>query len=281
MHGGKQAVKDTIAAVLIGLCLAATSVSAQEAMHYYNRGLESSLAYKRVEYFTKALHLDPNLAEAYEKRAIHYFFQVKLDKAIQDYTRVVELKPNSPEAYKMRGMAYLKKGHSEGFRAELERLAYHYWQLGVSQSDEFLARAIEDFTRAIELNPQAAKPYSYRAKAYRLVGMIDEAIRDATEAIELQVDPQSSAMAHQTLAEIYRRLGQTELYEANLLRSIELDPYSPDYPPLHVPLSVRDARDASTLKGVGRVGLLGIIILTFVVIFRVTLKAPRKRDEPQ
>ena len=40
----------------------------QDAIYFYNRGLESSMANKRIEYFTKAIQLNPNLAEAYEKR---------------------------------------------------------------------------------------------------------------------------------------------------------------------------------------------------------------------
>ena len=49
-------------------------------------------------------------------------------------------------------------------------------------------RAIENFTKAIELNPDLAIAYSNRGVAYGEKGDIDRAIADFTEAIELQPD---------------------------------------------------------------------------------------------
>ena len=197
-------------------------------MEFYNRGLKNSLAYKKIEYFTKALLLDPNLVEAYEKRAIHYYFQRRLDKAIQDYTRVIELKPQRVNAYQMRGLAFLKKEQGEGIKAEINNLTFHLSKQEVPEFSESLERAIGNFSRAIELEPQLASAYSYRAEAYRLKGMTEEAIRDATIAIQLQRDQKSTANAYNTRAKIYRKLGQDELSEAYYSKSVELDPYSSD-----------------------------------------------------
>ena len=272
-------MKTIVVAILASLFLTATATGAQDAVELYNRGLRSSLAYKRIEYFTKALQLNPNLTDAYEKRATHYYFQEKLDQAIQDYTRLIELKPDSANAYLLRGLAYLKKGHGEGLIAEINRLALRYTGLGEPEDSKALERAIDDFSYAIELNPQLAAAYSYRAEAYRLIGMIEEAIRDSTTAIQLRGDQKSTAYAYATRAEIYRRLGQSELYKADFRKSVELDPYSPDYPPLHVPLMLLYSDNTDGLKTVSWLGLLGIIILTFVLIFKLTLRAPEKRDK--
>jgi tetratricopeptide (TPR) repeat protein len=272
-------VKRIVVATLVYFSLTATAAWAQDAVELYNRGLRSSLAYKRIAYFTKALELSPNLADAYEKRAIHYYFQEKLDKAIEDYTRVIELKPDSVNAYLFRGLACLKKGHSEGLIAEINRLALRYIGLGEPEDSKALERAIDDFSCVIELDPRQAAAYSYRAEAYRLIGMIDEAIRDSTTAIQLRGDQKSTAHAYATRAEIYQRLGQNELYKADFRKSVELDPYSPDYPPLHVPLMLRYSVNTAGLKTVSWLGLLGIIILTFVLIFKLTLRAPEKKDK--
>lgn len=272
-------MKKIVVATLACLCLTPTSAWAQEAFELYNRGLRSSLAYKRIAYFTKALQLNPNLADAYEKRGTHYYFQDKLDKAIQDYTRVIELKPDSVNAYLLRGIAYLKKGHGEGLIAEVNRLALRYTGLGEPEDSRALERAIDDFSSVIELDPRLPVVYSYRAEAYRLMAMIDEAIRDSTMAIQLRGDEKTTAYAYATRAEIYRRLGQNELYNADFRKSVELDPYSPDYPPLHVPLMQRYSVNTASLKTVSWLGLLGIIILTFVLIFKLTLRAPEKRDK--
>jgi tetratricopeptide (TPR) repeat protein len=245
-------------------------------MEFYNRGLKSFLAYKKIEYFTKAIQLNPNLTEAYEKRAIHYYLQWQFDKAIQDYSKVLELKPRATNAYLMKGLAYFKKEYGEGYSTEIKNLAFHLSKQEVPEFSKSLERAIDNFSYAIDLDPQLASAYSYRAKAYRIKGMLEEAVRDSNMVIQLRRDQQSTARAYATLAKIHRKLGQDELSEANYRKSVELDPYSPDYPPLHVPLIYPCVSDTPTLEIISRLGLVGIIILALVVIFKLTLPAPKK-----
>lgn len=271
-------MKKIIITTVTYLCLTAVSAWGQDAIEFYNRGLKSPLAYKKIEYFTKAIQLNPNLAEAYEKRAVHYFLQWQLDKAIQDYNRVIALKPDNVNAYLMRGLAYFKKEYGEGMSAELKNLAFHLSKQEVPDFSESLERAIDNFSCAIELHPQLASAYSYRAMAYRIKGMIKEALHDTTMVIQLKSDPQSTARAYKTLSKIYQKLGQNELSEVNFRKSVALDPYSPDYPPLHVPIISNDPSDNASLKAVGRMGLVGIIILAIVVIFKLTLPSPRKKN---
>ncbi|MBW1957793.1 MAG: hypothetical protein JRI63_04575 [Deltaproteobacteria bacterium] len=265
-------------ATLVYLCLAVSAAWGQDAIEFYNRGLNSSLAYKKIECFTKAIQLNPNLAEAYEKRAIHYYLQCQFDKVVRDYTKVIELKPNAVKAYLMRGLAYFKKDYGEGYSTEIKNLAFHLGKQKVPEFNKSLEMAIDNFSHAIDLDPQLASAYSYRAKAYRIKGMLEEAVRDSNMVIQLQKDQQSTARAYATLAKIYRKLGQDELSDANFRKSVELDPYSPDYPPLHVPLIDPCISDTPTLKIISRLGLVGIIILAFVVIFKLTLPAPQKKD---
>ena len=264
---------------VIYLCLTATVAWSQDAMEYYNRGLESSLSSKRIKYFTKALQLNPNLVPAYEKRAIHYYFQGRFDNAIEDYTRVIELKDHPADAYQRRGMAYLKKAHGEGMVAEIKRLVHRHRRPGVPEKKEFLIRAIDDFSRAIELEPQKAPAYSYRAEAYRLIGKTNQAILDASRALQLTGDPKSTANAYHVLSLVYRELGENALYESAYAQYVQVDPYSPDYPPLNVPLILKSyIPNTKTLKVVQRLGLLGIIVIAFAVIFQLALRAPRKKD---
>jgi tetratricopeptide (TPR) repeat protein len=261
-----------------GLFLTATTSWGQEAIRYYELGLKSSLAKDKIHYFSKALQLDPSLAEAYKKRGTHYFFQGKLDKAIEDFTRVTELKPCSAAAYQMRGVAYLKKAHPEGLLAELNRLALKYTDLGVPEPVDVLLHASRDLTRAIELNPHMVSAYSYRAEVYRLRGRITEAMDDCSTAIRLQGGSLSTARAYVTRAKLHRQAGQKELSEADYHRSVALDPFTPDYPPLHVPLMLGYSANGADLQSIRWAGLLGILILTFVVVFRLSVQAPKKND---
>ncbi len=251
----------------------------QDALDSYNRGLKSSLAYKKIEHFTKALQMDPNLVEAYEQRAIQYYFRRWFDHAIRDYTRVVELKPHKVDAYLMLGRSYLWKGKGSGIKGEINNLASHFRKQRVPEHAESLERAIDHFTRAIELDPKLASAYSYRAVAYRIKGMTAPALRDANLAIQLQGDQRSTANAYATRTRIYQQMGQYDLAEANFRKSVELDPYLADFPPLHVPLIHPGFGNTSSPKPVGRMGLFGIVILLFVVIFKITLPAPNKKDE--
>jgi len=271
-------VEKIIVATLVCLFLAATSAWSQDDIEFYNRGLKSSLAYKKIDYFTKAIQLNPNLAEAYEKRAIHYYFQRRFDKAIQDYTKVIELKPQRVDAYLMLGRTYLRKKKGSGIKAEIRNLVLNLRKHHVQEYNESLERAIENFNRAIELDPQLANAYSYRADAYRIKGMTDVAIRNTTIAIQLGGDRRSVARAYAIRAKIYRKLCQNDLSEVNFRKSVELDPYLSDFPPLHVPLIYPGFGNTSSPEPVGRLGLFGIIILTVVVIFKLTLPAPKKRD---
>lgn len=271
-------MKKIIPTILIYIGLITVTAWGQDAIEFFNRGVKSTLAYKKIEHFTKAIQLDPNLVEAYEKRAVHYYLQWQLDKAILDYNRVIALKPDNVDAYLMRGLAYFKQEYGEGYSAELKNLKFHLSKQEAPDFSESLERAIDNFSHAIALNPRLAIAYSYRAMAYRIKGMTKEAILDATMVIQLKSDPQSTARAYKTLSKIYQKLGHYELSEANFQKSVALDPYSPDYPPLHVPLISNDPSDTASLKAVGRMGLFGIIVLAIVVIFKLTLPYPRKRD---
>ncbi|MGD8687333.1 MAG: tetratricopeptide repeat protein, partial [Syntrophobacterales bacterium] len=133
--------------------LGADPAYSKDAMKYFNLGLQSSVTRKKIEYYTKALELDPNLVAAYEKRGLLYYYQENYESAIQDYLTYIELAPATGEAYTMVGTGYLKKG--------LYEPALYY------------------FTRAMELEPEHVKAYANRAETYRLMGREEEAMRDA------------------------------------------------------------------------------------------------------
>ena len=234
-------MKKILFAILTYMMVTTSAAWAQDAMYFYKRGVESSLANRKIHYFTKALELNPNLVEAYEKRAIHYYFQQRYDNAIHDYTKVIELKPGAAEAYRRRGSAQLKKG-------ELEP-------------------AIDSLSRAIELDPRVASAYGFRAEAYRLSGMATEAVRDSTEAIGLRGDERTTATAYRTRAKALLELGHEEESDADFNKSVELDPRY---------VLIRYLTGNSSLEGVRQMGLMGIIAICFVGIFQLTIRAPRK-----
>jgi tetratricopeptide (TPR) repeat protein len=239
-------MKKMLLTVLTCMMVTTSVAWAQDAMHFYRLGIDSSLANTKIKYFTKAAELNPNLVEAYEKRAIHYYFQRRYDNAIRDYTRIIELKPNGAEAYLMLGSAHLKK--------------------------EELQPAIYNLSRAIELDPKVARAFGNRAEAYRLSGMAIEAVRDSTTAITLRGDDRTTATAYKTRAKALLELGHEEESDADFNKSVELDPRY---------VLIRYLTGTSSLEGVQRMGLMGIIAICFVGIFQLTMRAPRKDGHHQ
>jgi len=247
-------MKKVIVGFISCLLIPIAAAWSQDALHFYDLGLNSSMAYKKVHYFTRALELDPGLTEAYEQRGMLYYFQGKYTATIIDFQRVAELKPFDSGADIMLGLAFM----------ELENY------------DE----AISHFSRAIVLDPQLTSAYSHRAEAKRLKGMIDEAIQDATRAIELGDSERIIGKAFTTRSKAYRELGHIEQADADFKKALKLDPEQYKYSLLtSTELLAESASEASLPKRVSWMGAALIVALLFVVIFKLRLSPPKKDDD--
>jgi len=224
--------------------LSALSVYGENATDYFNRGLKSTFTRTKIKYFSKALELAPNLTEAYEKRGMLYFFQGKYDNVIQDFQTYIELSPPKAEAYRMLGMGYLKSGDYPS--------------------------AIYNFTRAIEIDSKQANAYSNRAEAHFLSGNYDQTILDSTKAIGLDGNPRDIADAYRTRAKAFRKTGRNELSAADIRSSWQIDPrYAYYYRALYGYANPQSMRKA---------GLIGVIGIAFLLLFKFKLKPPEKDD---
>ena len=87
-----------------------TKAHGMDAMAYFNLGIENRMTYKKINYFSRALELNPSLSEAYEKRGMLYYFQEKYELMIQDFQRFIEFVPTNASALRMLGIGYLKTG---------------------------------------------------------------------------------------------------------------------------------------------------------------------------
>ena len=115
-----------------------------------------------IEYYTKAIELNPDLPETYNNRAAAYFHTDKFDNAINDANAAITLKPDFPEAYNVRGVVYNAKREFDN--------------------------AIRDYTTAIRIAHNFAEAYAGRSFSYASTGQIDQAIKDANTAIALKPD---------------------------------------------------------------------------------------------
>ncbi len=129
---------------------------------------------RRIADLTKALELNPEMADAYVQRGNIYSgisFGLATDKAknlaaaIKDYSKAITLRPTSSYLYFKRGQTYLKN----------------------SDDPKRFEQAIPDMTKAIELaqdNQELFQALKARGQAYARCGQQNLAIVDFTKSIE-------------------------------------------------------------------------------------------------
>lgn len=245
--------------ILIGvigcLILVASTAWSQDAMYYYDLGVRSTVTKEKIHYFTKALELNPRLYSAYQKRGRLYYYREQYSKTIEDFRKVTDMDPHDSEAFRMLGLAYVEEGYYD--------------------------EAIAHLTRAVELDPKLTSAYSHRAEAYLLKGRAEKAIEDASKAIALRGTEPIIGRAYTTRSKAYKLLGQSELAEADYNKAYSMDPEHYDYRYFTVTDALASyASDSGYINATGarRVGLVAIVALLFVLIFKVFLPGPDKRD---
>ena len=123
--------------------------------------------------YTRALDINPSMAEAYNNRGYAYGSKSQYDQAICDYTKALELKL-SAKIYDNRGYAYVIKAQYD--------------------------RAISDFNNALEINPEYAQVYNNRAWAYYSEKEYDKSWEDVKKMQEsgYQISPILLEVLHRT-----------------------------------------------------------------------------------
>jgi len=213
------------------------------ALEYFDLGLKTSMAYKKTNYFTMAIELNPRLAPAYAERGLNYYFQGKYNEVIEDFTNYIRLVPNKADAFRMLGMAYLKINNNE--------------------------QAVINFDKALDLEPEIKGVLGYRAEALRVMGQLDEAINDSNKALTMESNPRILADIYRTRAKTYLELGEEELANADFKKAAEIDPRYFFY---------RYISGYADLEDMRKAGLIGMIGITFVFIFGLRLKPPKKDE---
>ncbi|MCM1154970.1 MAG: tetratricopeptide repeat protein [Roseburia sp.] len=150
---------------------------------------------KAVESYSRAIDMQPNIAQFYKGRGYAYRNLGKYDEAVSDYNKAIELSPGYANAYNNRGFVY--------------------------KSLKEYDRALSDYNRAIELEPELANPYNNRGFVYHDLGEYDKALSDYNKAIEL--DPEY-VMAYNNRGFVYHDLGEYDKALSDYNKAIELDP---------------------------------------------------------
>ena len=158
------------------LNLLETSPDADTSAGHYWRGrvyLGRGELDEAVSAFSKSINRDETFAPSYRYRANAYKDMGDLDASLADYTVLLSLQPEDI-FYNRRGLIYEELGQ--------------------------YARAEEDYTRAIELNPKWAIPYNNRGFVRMHLKQWDGAKKDLETAISLEP---SSPTPYINLAGVY------------------------------------------------------------------------------
>ena len=187
-----------------------------------------------IECYSRAINLDPGMADAYYHRGIAYGELCDFDRAIADYTKAITLNPDFAEAHCRCGLTHNLQGNFDRAITNFDRAielnpdsadAYHGRGIAYSELCDF-DRAIADYTRAITLNPDSAEAHCSRGVAYNVQGNFDRAITDFDRAIELNPD---SANAYHGRGLAYYYQGNFDRAITEFDKVIELNPDARSY----------------------------------------------------
>ncbi len=152
------------------------------AQEWFENGFKTIDKNEKINYYTEAIKLNPNFADAYYMRGTNRQEKGDIDNAITDFNNAIRLKPDYAEAYNNRGNAY--------------------------QSNGKLIEAIADYTQSIELsNLNSYLPYNNRAHVRRKMHDYVGAISDYEEAVRLKPELPDLLDAYNYLGTMYRIIG--------------------------------------------------------------------------
>jgi len=198
------------------------------AMELYARGRATNDNRQKVNLFTQALILQPNLTLAYFERGEAFLNLEQYDSAIVDFNRVQELNLDVQEIWAYRAQCYDKLGKYKEAAANYDRAIalnprYELYLLraNLHKSNRRFDLAIKDYTVVLKTKPQDADLYADRAFCYQKMKKSQQALKDYQQALELRPN---SAELYYNIGTVYWTLGRWELVVQNWEKCQQLNP---------------------------------------------------------
>src|ERR1035441_3210365 len=178
---------------------AAPAVEEEEltAQQWFERGLAAAAIDEQLRFYSEAIRLKPDYADAFVNRGIARRAKGDVEGALQDFNEAIRLKPDSAITFIGRGNARRAKGDVEGALQDYNeaiRLKPDYADAfinrGVARRDKGdVEGALQDYNEAIRLKPDYALAFYNRSNARRAKGDLEGARQDQDEAIRLGYKP--------------------------------------------------------------------------------------------
>jgi tetratricopeptide (TPR) repeat protein len=177
---------------------AAPTVKEREltAQEWFERGFNAADPDDKLRFYTEAIRLKPDYADAFYNRGLARYSKGDLEGAARDYDQATRLKPDYAEAFYGRGLAGYGKGDLDGALQDYERAIRLKPEYAEAICDRGLVRygkgnlegALQDYERTIHLKPDYAIAFYNRGLARRAKGDLDGALQDYGQAIRLKPD---------------------------------------------------------------------------------------------
>jgi len=168
-----------------------------EAEKYYLKGrdyfLEQDKQHEALEYFNKAINLNPNYAKAYVEKGEVLCISRKYIESLECIEQAIKLNENDVRAHYNKAIVLVKLNKIQNAK-ECFNLAE---KLTCNDADGYYARAyalteleryqeaLKDRNKAIELKPDCAYAYETKGETLFELGSYQEAIKAFDQAIEL------------------------------------------------------------------------------------------------
>ena len=148
---------------------------------YANINLQKGDYFSALGNFDTALQLKPNLVKTYINRGFTKYMMNDYEGTISDCNAALSLNPGLVQVYTNRFAAKNNLQDYEGALEDLEILHQHFrdsvelfqivfHRAGVKVSTGNLEGAIDDYTQAIQLNPNDPMTYYNRGRIWRILG---------------------------------------------------------------------------------------------------------------
>jgi superkiller protein 3 len=207
---------------------AADVLSAEEYFTKGNNAYENGLYYIALEYYQKAIDINPNHADAYYNMGNAYHYLKNYAESIRCYQKAIDINPNYADAYYNMGIAYANlKNYNEALRHYQKAIsidpnyAAAYHNMGSAYIDlKNYAEAIRCYKKAIAINnPNHADAYYSMGNAYQYLKNYAEAIRCYKKAVELNPN---YANAYINMGIAYAHLGNKKEHVKNYQQAARL-----------------------------------------------------------
>ncbi len=181
---------------------------AEEFVNQANALLESGNYQEAITLYNQAIELDDSNYEVFYNCGIAYYKEDEFDRAIGSCQEAVKLNKSYALAHMCLGDSYSKKGDYQSAYSEYTETikkdsdnAEAYIKRGVIAYLQFedYAQAISDFTKVLDINPDATTVLKYRGFAYLNLEQYENAISDFTQYI----DSTGDSTMYYTLGDIY------------------------------------------------------------------------------